>query len=99
MKILILTVCFLLGLTALAQQNSRNSSEDPNLKRGFDGASTFLDPTNPDCKRCLEILKSRQNFSRDMARTHSRPSLGIFNPNQPNNGSPTLQNPGVNTGK
>lgn len=99
MKILILTVCLFFGITALALDISRNSSEDPNLRKSFDGAATFLDPTNHDCKPCLELLKTRQSFSRDMAKTHSRPSLGIFNPNQPNNGSPRIQNPGVNTGK
>lgn len=97
MKTVILTLCMLFGLVAFAEQGS-SSSEDPNLRRSFDGASTFLDPTNIDCKPCQELLKSRQNFSRDVSGSYSPQSLGRVGPNQPkrpgvNNGS------GVNTGK
>jgi hypothetical protein len=95
MKTLILTVCFLLGLTATAENYS---SEDPNLRRGFDGALTFFDPTNKDCKPCQAYLRNRQNFKDDVSGNFAPSSLARGLANQPT--KPGL-NPasGVNTGK
>lgn len=89
MKILILTICMILSLGAFAEQSYASASEDPNLKRSFDGASTFLDPTNVECKPCMELLKSRQNLSRDISGSFSPQSLGRVTPNSP------LTKPGV----
>lgn len=98
MRNLIFIICMLLGLVSFAEQGS-SASEDPNLRRNFDGASTFLDPTNVDCKPCQELLKSRQNFSRDMAGTYSPQSLGRINPNQPNATPGVIRGGAVKTGK
>ena len=99
MKTLILTLCMLFGLVALAETGTSSASEDPNLRRGFDGASTFLDPTNVDCKPCMELLKSRQNLSRDVSGSYSPQSLGRVTPNQPNVKPGLIRNPGVKTGQ
>ena len=74
MKILIILIFSFFGLVLQA---------DPNLPMKPGGGSTFFDPTNPDCKPCQEILKTRQSFYRDMAGTNSPKSLGRFNPDQP----------------